>query len=158
MRQLDLFLDTLEEKKLPPSQLEHHTEDIKKSTEALLETRNYVFQYWEYKSYKVSVENEKISKVYFSFWNYKFLVHLDQYSFSSEKLSVHNYYETDPEEREMTLSTQTLKDFKIIWIQKKDSVWYWVFKKNVHYFKFTWVHYAQLKIFLENLLKKYHNI
>lgn len=158
MRQLDLFLDTLEEKKLPPSQLEHHTEDIKKSTEALLETRNYVFQYWEYKSYKVSVENEKISKVYFSFWNYKFLVHLDQYFFSSEKVAVHNYYETDPEEREMTLSTQTLKDFKVIWIQKKDSVWYGPFKEHANYFKFTGIKDSHVKIFLEKLLKKYHNI
>lgn len=158
MIQLDLFWDILDEKKLPQSPLQSHTENIKKSTDALLETSNYIFQHWEYKSYKISVENEKISKIYFSFRNYKFLVHLDQYSFISEKLSVHNYYETDPSEREVTLSTQVLKDFKVIWIQKKDSVWYWPFKKNAHYFKFTWLYYAQLKIFLENLLKKYHNI
>lgn len=162
MIQLDLpfdtGVDTPEVKSPQYSPVTSQTETTQESANKLLDTYNYTYQYGDYKSYRIWLEKEKISKIYFSFWNHKFLVYLDEYSFTSEKLSVNNYYETDPSEREVTFSTQVLKNITIQGIQKKDPVWYGWFQKNVNYFKFLGMKHPELKKFLERLLKKYHNV
>lgn len=163
MMQLDLFNDThlqpllVSEKDANNiSRVESHVTDTKKSTDSLLETHKYNFQYDNYSSYKISVEQGKISKVYFSIWKYKFLVHLDGYSFVSKDMSINHYYEPDSEERDTTVATQTLQDLRIKGIQKKESAWYGAFKEYVEYFKFAGIKYSVLKKFLESLLKQYH--
>lgn len=162
MIQLDLPFDTevnTPEVKSPQnSPVTSQTETTQESANKLLDTHNYMYQYADYKSYKVLVENGKISKIYFSFWNHKFLLHLGGYSFNSQNFSVNNYYETDPSEREVMASRQVLKNVTIQGVQKKDPVWYGWFQKNVNYFQFLGMKYPELKIFLERLLKKYHNV
>lgn len=160
MMQLELFNNanptpSVVTEKVPD--IQNHTEEIKKSTDNLLETQKYCFKQDDYESYKISVEKGNISKVYFSSWKYKFLVHIDTYSFQSKDMPINHYYEPDASERDSTVSTKVLRDFKIKWIQRKEKAWYWAFKEHVEYFRFAGIKYSILKKFLESLLKEYHS-
>ncbi len=132
------------------------TSTVQDTTRKLLETHNYNFQQGDYKSYRISVENGIISKVYFSIWKYKFLVYLDTYSFISKDVPVNHYYEANIAERDTIISTKTLTNFKMKGIQKKDPAWYGPFKEYIDYFSFTGLKYVSLKLFLESLVKQYH--
>lgn len=155
-KQLDLFVDS---KDIPlVSPLQPHQEQVKISTQTLLENHNYIFQEWNYKSYKIALENGKISKVYFSYGKYKFVVYLDEYSIVSKDVPIHHYYEWELDQRETNISTLSVQNIQIKGIQKKDPVWYGVFKTYVNYFRFTGIDFRDLRNFLEALILDYaHN-
>ena len=93
MMQLELFNNNpqtpLTEEKVPNIQAQ--TENVKKTTDKIIDTEKYNFKQENYESYKISIEKGKISKVYFSTWKYKFLVHIDIYSFQSKDVPINHY-------------------------------------------------------------------
>lgn len=158
MMQLELFNNNpqtplTEEKVL---NIQAQTENVKKTTDKIIDTEKYNFKQENYESYKISIEKGKISKVYFSIWKYKFLVHIDIYSFQSKDVPINHYYETDATQRDATVSTYNLGNLKIQWIQRKERAWYGAFKEYVEYFRFAGIKYSTLKRFLESLIKQYH--
>lgn len=118
-------------------------------------SQNNSFSYWNYLSYKIEVKNGKISKIYFSVWENKFLVYLS-YDFLKRNIKIVDYTETNKDDRENFIEDVSLRNLKILWIQRKVKVWYWEFKKNPNYFRYLWVDYNWVKNFIEKLLRNYH--
>jgi len=128
---------------------------VKKVEKLVNSSQNYNFNHWNYSSYKIEIENEKVSKIYFSVWENKFLVYLN-YDFFKKEIKRFDYTETNKDDREIFIEEIILKNLKILWIQKKVKVWYGEFKKNPNYFRYLWVDYNWLRVFIEKLLKNYH--
>lgn len=158
MEQLDLFwqkavdkqkLSQTPEIKKPVKEEKEKTQ--KKILSVLSWTFNYKFLNWNYESYKIETNNWKITKVYFKFWNHKFLIYID-YDLKSWKNI--NFHETDRDEREKI--KENCINLKMSSIQKKEKAWYGWVKFSVNYFRYAWLDFFTTKNFLEALIKDYH--
>ncbi len=137
--------------------LQKFPETTAKKVEKLVNSsQNHNFNFWNYSSYKIEVENGKISKIYFSVWENKFLVYLKNYDFSKKEIKRFDYTETNKDDREKFIEDISVKNLKILWIQKKVKVWYGEFKESPNYFRYLWVDYNWLRAFIEKLLENYH--
>lgn len=158
MEQLDLFW-----KKLLDNQKLSQTPEIKKpvkeekekTQKKVLSVLSWTFKYnfsnWNYESYKIETNNWKITKVYFKFWNHKFLMYID-YDLKSWKNV--NFHETDREEREKINENRI--NLKMSSIQKKEKAWYGWVKFSVNYFRYAGLDFFAAKNFLEALIKDFH--
>lgn len=155
MYQLDLFKNNIPRENWVNKKQVSYTEEVSSSVSNIIKPIFFSFSKLWLNSYKIEVNNEKISKIYFQIWNQKFLVYID-YNINKKIIHWYNYTETDKDEREQFFTQIEIKNLKILWIQQKVKVWYSELKYSWNYFKHLWLDNYSLTIFLEELIKKFH--